>query len=65
MSLEPEKVGVFDVVLYMGVLYHMPDPFAAMKQVAALTGEVAIIDTEAEVIPGYENLALCEFFRNE
>lgn len=62
MSLAPEKVGVFDVVLYMGVLYHMPDPFAAMKQVAALTREVAIIETEAEVIPGYENLALCEFF---
>ena len=65
MSLKPEKVGIFDVVLYMGVLYHMPDTFAAMKQVAVLTGEVAIIDTEAEVIPGYENLALCEFFRNE
>jgi hypothetical protein len=62
MSLEPKKLGVFDVVLYMGVLYHMPDPFAAMKQVAALTGEVAIIETAAEVIPGYENLALCEFF---
>ena len=62
MSLEPEKVGVFDVVLYMGVLYHMPDPFAAMKQVAALTREVAIIETAANVIPGYENLALCEFY---
>ena len=62
MSLEPKKAGVFDVVLYMGVLYHMQDPLAAMKQVAALTGEVAIIETAAEVMPGYENLALCEFF---
>ena len=62
MSLDPLKMGVFDVVLYMGVLYHMQDPLAAMKQVAALTGEVAIIETEAEVVPGYEHLALCEFF---
>lgn len=62
MSLDPNKVGIFDVVLYMGVLYHMQDPLAAMKQVAALTGRVAIIETEAEVIPGYEHLAFCEFF---
>jgi tRNA (mo5U34)-methyltransferase len=63
MSLEPEKVGIFDVVLYMGVLYHMPDPFAAMKQVAVLTREVAIIDTEADL--AMRILQLCEFFRNE
>lgn len=62
MSLDPKKVGVFDVVLYMGVLYHMQDPLAAMKQVAALTGKVAIIEMAAELIPGYEHLAFCEFF---
>lgn len=62
MSLEPSIVSVFDVVLYRGVVYHMQDPLAAMKQVAALTSEVALIETATEVIPGYEKVALCEFF---
>lgn len=62
MSLDPSKVGQFDVVLYLGVLYHMPDPFAALKQVAALTRDVAIIESEALLVPDFEHLALCEFF---
>lgn len=61
LTLDPKTMGTFDVVLYMGVLYHMPDPFAAMKQVAALTGNVAIIESEALIIPGFED-GLCEFF---
>jgi tRNA (mo5U34)-methyltransferase len=54
-------VGTWDVVLYLGVLYHMPDPVGAMQRVAAVTREQAIIETEAMFIPGHPE-ALWRFF---
>ncbi len=64
MEVDLNEVGTFDVVLYLGVLYHMENPLEALKRVAAVTGEVAIIETEAVVFPGYEHLAVCEFFES-
>jgi tRNA (mo5U34)-methyltransferase len=58
----PEDIGTFDVVLFLGVLYHMQDPLGAMKRVAALTRQVAVIETEAIFIPALDQRALCEFF---
>ena len=37
----------FDLVLFLGVLYHLEDPLGAMRRVAALTRELAIIETAA------------------
>lgn len=53
MDCDPRRLGIWDVVLYLGVLYHMEDPLAAMRRVAAVTREQAIIETEAVVIPGH------------
>lgn len=64
MEMDLNEIGTFDVVLYLGVLYHMENPLEALKRVAAVTGEVAIIETEAVVFPGYEHLAICEFFES-
>lgn len=64
MEMELNEIGTFDVVLYLGVLYHMENPLEALKRVAAVTGEVVIIETEAVVFPGYEHLAVCEFFES-
>jgi tRNA (mo5U34)-methyltransferase len=64
MEMDLNEIGTFDVVLYLGVLYHMENPLEALKRVAAVTGEVAIIETEAVVFPGYEHLAVCEFFES-
>jgi SAM-dependent methyltransferase len=33
MDLTPERVGTFDVVLFLGVLYHLRHPFLALEQV--------------------------------
>jgi tRNA (mo5U34)-methyltransferase len=62
MALSVESVGPFDVVLYLGVLYHMEDPLAALRRVRALTREVAIIETEAVAIGGFERQPIAEFF---
>jgi len=65
MQTGPEHIGTFDIVLFLGVLYHLTDPFGGLMRVASLTKERAIIETEALVVPAFEHLALCEFFESD
>ena len=38
MELAPERVGgTFDIVLFLGVLYHMRDPMLALERAASVT----------------------------
>jgi len=62
LEADAAQLGTFDVVLFLGVLYHMQNPFQALQRVASLTRGVAIIETEAMALPGNEHRALCEFF---
>jgi tRNA (mo5U34)-methyltransferase len=62
MTMDLASLGTWDVVLYLGVLYHMEDPLAALRRVAGVTAERAIVETEAVVIPGYEEHAMWRFF---
>ena len=41
-ALEP---GRFDVTLFLGIFYHLPDPITALKLVADITDEVLIVNT--------------------
>ena len=45
-QITPATVGTFDVVLFLGVLYHVKDPFQCLEKVAAVTGEMLVIETE-------------------
>lgn len=47
-ALTPAEVGQWDVTLYLGVLYHSPDPLGDLKRVAALTRKMAVIETVIE-----------------
>src|SRR5262245_37348797 len=62
MTADLARLGAFDVVLYLGVLYHMQHPLQALQRVAAVTGEVAVIESHAVLIPGQEHRPLCEFY---
>jgi len=62
MTCDLEALGSWDVVLYLGVLYHMEDPLRALRRVAAVTRELAVVETEAIVLPGLEHEALWRFF---
>ena len=53
MDVDLDAVGVWDVVLYLGVLYHMEDPVRALRRVFAVTGEQAIVETEAVIVAGH------------
>jgi tRNA (mo5U34)-methyltransferase len=55
--------GTWDVVLFLGVLYHLQEPFAALKRLRALTRRLAVIETQAiDDIPGQESTPLWQFY---
>jgi tRNA (mo5U34)-methyltransferase len=56
-----EALGRFDVVLYLGVLYHMKEPLTCLERVRAVTKEVAVIETEAVHLSGLEHEVLLQF----
>jgi tRNA (mo5U34)-methyltransferase len=62
MTADLERLGSFDVVLFLGVLYHLRHPLLALERLAQVTGQVALIETEAVAVPGFEHHAFCEFF---
>lgn len=48
-QLSLEHIGRFDVVLFPGVFYHLKDPIAATREVAARAKEVFILETYIEM----------------
>jgi tRNA (mo5U34)-methyltransferase len=44
-DLTPQTVGRFDIVLFMGVLYHLKHPLLALERVCALTTDLAAVDS--------------------
>ncbi|MEM7588541.1 MAG: DUF1698 domain-containing protein [Acidobacteriota bacterium] len=65
MANDLDALGQFDVVLYLGVLYHMKNPLEALERLARVTREVAVIETTAVAVPGFEHLSLCEFYESD
>ena len=50
MQLSPDTVGSFDVVLFLGVLYHLPHPFLALERVASVTRDLLILETVVDMV---------------
>ena len=64
MEMDLAPLGIFDVALFLGVLYHLEDPMRALRRVASLTSEVAYIETAGIDIPRYRDDALVEFYES-
>jgi tRNA (mo5U34)-methyltransferase len=50
MDLSPERVGTFDVVLFLGVLYHLRHPLYALERVASVCDEMVILGTQIDML---------------
>ena len=44
-ELTPERVGLFDYVLFFGVLYHLRNPLLGLEKICALTRDTALVET--------------------
>jgi tRNA (mo5U34)-methyltransferase len=62
MTANLDALGVFDIALHLGVLYHLKEPLTALERLRRVTREVAVIETEAVWIPGFEDEPLSVFF---
>jgi tRNA (mo5U34)-methyltransferase len=63
LDCDLDALGTFDIVLYLGVLYHMRHPLLALERVAHVTrrGGLAVIETLAESFRAEENRAMGRF----
>jgi len=64
LDLSPERVGTFDVVLFLGVLYHMRYPLLAIEKVASVTRDMLILETSVDLL-GVKRPAVAYYERDE
>jgi tRNA (mo5U34)-methyltransferase len=50
LELAPEKVGTFDVVFFLGVLYHMKHPLLSLERVAGVTRGMIVLETVVDML---------------
>jgi tRNA (mo5U34)-methyltransferase len=50
MDLSPERVGRYDVVLFLGVLYHLRHPLLALERVASVTRHLLVLETVVDLV---------------
>lgn len=53
-AIEPAKLGQFDLVLMLGLIYHLENPIGALRQAFALTRHMCVIETQ--VVPGMSGM---------
>lgn len=50
LDLSPETVGTFDVVFFLGVLYHMRHPLLALEKVSSVTKSLLVLETKVDLL---------------
>ena len=50
LDLSPDTVGVFDLVLFLGVLYHLKHPLLALERVSSVCREQLILWTQVDML---------------
>ncbi len=48
-EINSERLGKFDVVFFLGVLYHLRHPIQALERVADVTADLLILETAADL----------------
>lgn len=59
------KLGSFDVVLYLGVLYHVRHPLLALERLVRVTRGEAIIETQAAAFRSHDRTPLTRFYEGD
>ena len=62
LDLNPDKIGTFDVVFFLGVLYHMKYPLYALEKVRSVTKELLILETHISLLFSLFPIPLMRFY---
>lgn len=60
-TVDLDALGTFDVVLFLGVIYHLENPLAAARRLREITRELAVVESEAVHVPGEEDRPMWTF----
>jgi tRNA (mo5U34)-methyltransferase len=61
MTMDLTALGTFDVVLFLGVIYHLEDPLRALRRLRRVTRGVAVIESEGISLPMRDDQPLWQF----
>jgi tRNA (mo5U34)-methyltransferase len=69
-EVSPRTVGYFDIVLFMGVLYHLKHPLLGLERVCSVTKEMAAVESfvltsQHGLSPAQESDNLARFFEDD
>lgn len=53
-ALDPARTGRFDLVLMLGLIYHLENPVGALRQAHALCRDACVVETQ--VVPGLSGM---------
>ena len=63
-TLASDQARTFELTLFLGLLYHVEDPMRCLRQVAAVTGELCVIETQVvDEVEGYAEWGSREWTR--
>jgi tRNA (mo5U34)-methyltransferase len=50
-ELSPERIDTFDIVLFLGVFYHLFDPIDGLRRAATLAKQVLVVENPYRTQP--------------
>jgi tRNA (mo5U34)-methyltransferase len=50
LDLSPETIGTFDVVFFLGVLYHLEDPWPYLRAAASVCTKLMVVETHGDLL---------------
>jgi tRNA (mo5U34)-methyltransferase len=60
-ALTPDTLGQFDIVLMLGLIYHLENPVGALRVARALTRRICLVETQ--IVPGLTGMVDYGSFR--
>jgi len=64
-DLSPKVFRMFDIVLFLGVFYHLKYPLLALERIFSVTKEMLIMETHYDPYHGNKNTPLASFYEND
>jgi tRNA (mo5U34)-methyltransferase len=65
MDISPETVGTWDIVLFLGVLYHLQSPMLALEKLSRITKSLLVVESHVVNIPLYNDVPLAAFYETD
>lgn len=64
-DISPARLGMFDIVFFFGVYYHLKNPILALERVASVTREYSLIESEIMEPHSPEGEGFARFYEHD